>query len=70
MQHRSIVARMERQRNAGTSEQSATSLPDFASLHPGYGAADLFTIKKYADSEIELDFTVSVTMLHPIPIHR
>src|SRR5262249_7064679 len=39
--------------------------PDFASLHPGYGAAELFTTKKYTDSEIELDFTVSVTMLHP-----
>src|SRR5215510_1316791 len=43
----------------------APSLPDFAYAHSGYSIRNLFTIKQYAISEINVDFTVSVTMLHP-----
>ena len=40
---------------------SRISLP----LNPGYSLRGLFTPKKYANSEIGLDFTVSVIMLRP-----
>jgi len=41
MTRRQFVARMERQRNAGTALPRGTAVPDFAALHPGHGADEV-----------------------------